>query len=89
MADTTLTQVTAAVNYFYDRSMLKAARPLLVHTRWGQVRDLPRNNGVAIKFRRYTLLDAATTALSEGVTPSGSQLAITDVTASVSQYGKA
>lgn len=87
MADTTTTQVTAAVNNFYDRSMLKAARPLLVHTRWAQVRDLPRNNSLVIKFRRYTLLSAATTALTEGTTPSGSQLAITDVTATVAQYG--
>src|SRR3990167_5447925 len=67
--------------------MLKAARPLLVHTRWGQVRDLPRNASQTIKFRRYTLLSAATTALTEGTTPSGSQLAVTDVTAAPLQYG--
>lgn len=87
MADTTLTQVTAAVNNFYDRSMLKAARPLLLHLKWGQVRDIPKGNSLVIKFRRYSLLSAATTALSEGVTPSGSQLSVTDVTATVAQYG--
>ena len=67
--------------------MLKAARPLLVHTKWAQVKDIPRNNSEVIKFRRYTLLSAATTALTEGTTPSGSQLAVTDVTATVAQYG--
>lgn len=67
--------------------MLKAARPLLLHLKWGQVRDIPTGNTLVIKFRRYTLLSAATTALSEGVTPSGSQLSITDVTATVAQYG--
>lgn len=87
MATTTLTEIPAAVSTFYDRSMLKAARPLLVHTRWGQVRDIPRNNSLAIRFRRYTLLAANTTALSEGVTPSGKQLAITNVDATVAQYG--
>lgn len=87
MADTTTTEVSAAVNNFYDRSLLKAARPLLVHLKWGQVRDLPRNNSSVIKFRRYSLLTAATTALSEGVTPSGSQLSVTDVSATVAQYG--
>lgn len=87
MADTTTTQVSAAINNFYDRSLLKAARPLLVHLRWAQVRDLPRNNSGVIKFRRYSLLTAATTALSEGVTPSGSQLSVTDVTGTVAQYG--
>ena len=87
MADTTTTQVSAAVNNFYNRSLLKAARPLLVHTRWAQVRDLPRNSSSVIKFRRYGLLTANTTALSEGVTPSGTQLSVTDVSATVAQYG--
>src|SRR3990167_4047475 len=87
MANTTTTEVSAAVNNFYNRTMLKAARPLLVHLRWAQVKDIPRNNSGTIKFRRYSLLSAATTALSEGVSPSGSQLSVTDVTASVAQYG--
>lgn len=67
--------------------MLKAARPLLVHLRWGQVKDIPRNNSTVIKFRRYGLLTANTVALSEGVTPSGTALSITDITATVAQYG--
>lgn len=67
--------------------MLKAARPLLVHLRWAQVKDIPKNNSAVIKFRRYTLLSANTTALTEGVTPSGTQLAVTDITATVAQYG--
>lgn len=87
MANTTTTQVPQAVNYFYDRTMLKAARPLLVHTNWGQVKDIPRGNGESIKFRRYELLTANTTPLSEGVTPSGTQLSVTDVYATVSWYG--
>ena len=68
--------------------MLTKAVPLLVHTKWAQVKDIPRNNTDDIRFRRYTLLTAATTALTEGVTPSGSQLAITNVPATVLQYGK-
>ncbi len=87
MADTTLTQITPGVNVFYVRKMLQAARPLLVHTRWAQVKDIPKKNTLAIRFRRYTLLSAATTALSEGVTPSGSQLSVTNVNATVAQYG--
>lgn len=87
MANTTTAEVTAGINNFYDRVLLKKAVPLFVHTRFAQVRDIPRNNTMVIKFRRYTLLTAATTALTEGVTPSGSQLAVTDVTATVLQYG--
>lgn len=83
----TVAEVPSAVNNFYVRTMLKAARPLLVHTRWAQVKDIPRNSSEAIRFRRYTLLSAATTALTEGTTPSGSTLTVTNVTSTVLQYG--
>ena len=88
MASTTTTEVSHAINNFYDRKLLKKAIPLFIHTKWAQIRDIPKGNTQTIKFRKYTLLTAATTALSEGVTPSGSQLAITDITADVSQYGR-
>lgn len=84
---TTTSEVTHAVNYYYDKVLLEKAVPLFVHTKWAQVRDIPKNNTELIRFRRYTLLTAATTALSEGVTPTGSQLAITNVPATVAQYG--
>jgi N4-gp56 family major capsid protein len=76
------------VNNFYDRALLERAVPAFVHNRFAQVRDLPRNAGTnTVKFRRYGSLTATTTALTEGVTPSGSQLTITDLVASVLQYG--
>jgi len=88
MADTTRTQIPIEVNNFYDRALLERAVPAFVHNRFAQVRDIPRNSGTnVIKFRRYGSLTATTTALSEGVTPSGSQLSVTDVTATVLQYG--
>lgn len=88
MSNTTTTQVPAEVNNFYDRTLLERATPLLTHLKWAQVRDLPKNSGTkVIKFRRYGSLSAATTALTEGVTPDGSQLSVTDVQATVAQYG--
>lgn len=88
MANTTRTQIPAEVNNFYDRKLLTRAVPLFVHTRWAQIRDIPRNAGTSlIKFRRYGNLTAATTALTEGVTPAGSQLSVTDITATALQYG--
>ena len=86
-ATQTTSVVTSGVNNFYNRTMLKAARPLLLHTKWAQVKDIPQNNSGVIKFRRYSLLSAATTALTEGVTPEGSALTITDVSATIAQYG--
>ncbi len=87
MANTTTTQVPAAINYFYDRALLERIVPLFLYNRYGQVRDIPQNATASIKFRRYGTLSAQLTPLSEGVTPTGSQLSITDVTATVSQYG--
>lgn len=86
MTDTTI--IPAEVNNFYDRTLLFRAVPLFVHNRWAQVRDIPRKAGtMVIKFRRYGNLTAATTPLSEGITPVGSNLSITDITATVAQYG--
>ncbi len=88
MAATTRTQIPAEISAFYDRTLLERAVAAFVHTRFAQVRDIPRNSGTStIKFRRYGNLTAATTPLSEGVTPSGSQLSVTDITATVAQYG--
>lgn len=88
MANTTRTQIPAEVNVFYDKTLLMRAVPAFIHARWAQVRDIPRKAGTnTIKFRRYGNLSAATTALSEGVTPTGSSLSVTDITATVAQYG--
>src|SRR3990167_11055151 len=88
MADTTRTQVTDAVNSYFHSQLLVRAYPHFVHMMWAQVKDVPRNNTNAIRFRRYTNLTVATTALTEGVTPSADQLAITNVDATVLQYGR-
>ena len=88
MPNTTRTEIPAEVNNFYDRTLLERAVSFLTHTRWAQVRDIPRNAGTkVIKFRRYGNLAAATTPLTEGTTPAGSQLSVTDITATVAQYG--
>jgi len=87
MAITDTSAIAAGVNNFYDRVMLQAAKPLLVHLNWAQVRDLPKGSSAVIKFRRYSLLSAATTPLSEGVTPAGVSITTTDVSVTVAQYG--
>ena len=87
MANTTLTQLPANIQGFYDRNLLDRAEALLIHDKYGQVRNLPKKNGTKINFRRYSNLATATTPLTEGVTPSGSQLSVTDINATVAQYG--
>lgn len=87
MANTTLTQIPPGVQAFYDRNLLDRAKPSEVHGRFGQKRPLPKKSGTQIKFRKYSTLAAATTPLTEGVTPSGSSLSVTDITATPLQYG--
>jgi N4-gp56 family major capsid protein len=87
MATTTITQVPPGVQAFYDRNLLARAQPAEVHGRFGQKRPISKRNGNQIKFRRYSQLAAASTPLSEGVTPAGSSLAVTDLTATLAQYG--
>ena len=87
MSTTTLSQVAPGVQAFYDRNLLERAQPAEVHGRFGQKRPISQRSGNQIKFRRYSQLAAATTALTEGVTPGGSALAVTDITATLAQYG--
>lgn len=87
MATTTTSQVAPGTQAFYDRNLLERAKPAEVHGRFGQKRPIAKKNGNQIKFRRYSALAAATTPLTEGVTPSGSQLSVTDITATLAQYG--
>ena len=85
---TTRTEIPAEVSTWYDRVLLDRATPSLLHNRYAQIKDLPRNAGTAvITFRRYGVLSAATTALTEGVTPAGQQLSTTELTATALQYG--
>ena len=88
MAVTTRSQIPREVSNYYDRTLLLRVVPRFIHLRWAQMRDIPRNGGTnTIKFRRYSNLAPAMTPLTEGVTPAGSQLSVTDITATVSQYG--
>lgn len=87
MSTTTLSQVAPGVQAFYDRNLLERAQPAEVHGRFGQKRPISQRSGNQMKFRRYSQLAAATTALTEGVTPSGSALAVTDINATLAQYG--
>ena len=81
------TQIPSGVQAFYDRNLLERAMPALVHDKWGQMRNIPKNSSDSIKFRRWDALSTATTPLTEGVTPTGTTLSVTDVTATLKQYG--
>lgn len=84
---TNLALLPANIQGYYDRRLLEREEALLVHDRYAQKRNLPKGSGTRTNFRRFSNLAVATTPLTEGVTPSGSQLAVTDINATIQQYG--
>jgi len=88
MSDVTTTaQVLPGQDTYYDRVLLEQAKPWLVHGMFAQDRPIPQKGGRTAKFRKYTAFAIAIAPLTEGVTPEGKQLAVTDITATLSQYG--
>ena len=87
MATTTTTQIASAKTEFFDKVLLVRALPFLSYDKFGQRKPLPKGNSKTIKFRRYTTLSTATSALSEGTQPTAVQLEKTDITADIAQYG--
>jgi len=102
MTVTAYGDITPAVAAYAVVRMLKRAMPYLHFEKFGQTYVLPTNNTATAKFRRYFLSGAtgaagtgsgdfniplATTALVEGVTPTGSVLANQDYTVTLAQYG--
>lgn len=79
--------LTAEMKKFYDKDLITMAEPNLVHNQFGQKRPIPKNEGKTVNFRKFSSLPKATKALTEGVTPDGSNLTVTAVEATVSQYG--
>jgi N4-gp56 family major capsid protein len=73
---------------FYDKTLLKVLRQRqFLHEKYAQKRDMPKNAGDTINFRKIGTLPVATTPLTEGVTPDGNSASISAITVSTEQYG--
>ena len=87
------TQTTASsdlsveMKTFYSDYLIDNAKPLLVHDQFGQKHPIPKNGGKTIEFRKYSPFAKALTPITEGVTPDGHKLNVTNLTATVAQYG--
>ncbi len=84
---TTTSDVDPAVAVTYERTLLEPPQPKYIYAKYAQKASISRKSGNQIKFRRYPRLAAATTPLTEGITPSGSKLSKVDILAQVNQYG--
>ena len=80
---TTAKGMAVEMKTFYDRTLIENAEPELVHDQWAQTRDIPKNGGKTIEFRKYDQLPKALTPLTEGVTPEGQEMKVTKLEATV------
>jgi N4-gp56 family major capsid protein len=81
--------IPPAIQAYYDRLLLRRAVPAQVHGRFAQPRTVKMRSGNQIKFRRYESLPISTLPLQQGVSPTPGATTITELTATLSQYGYA
>lgn len=79
--------LTVEMKTFYSDYLIDNAKPMLVHDQFGQKHPIPKNGGKTIEFRKYSPFAKALTPITEGVTPEGHKLNVTNLTATVAQYG--
>ncbi|MBP3370943.1 MAG: N4-gp56 family major capsid protein, partial [Clostridia bacterium] len=79
--------LSAEMKTYYEKRLLDAAEPELVHDQFADKYPIPQGSGKTIEFRKYSALPKSLNALTEGTTPPGSKLNVSAVNATVSQYG--
>lgn len=84
---TNTTSIAPEIRVAYERTLLLAARPVLAYHQFFDPHPIPKHMGSTILLRRWELLSAATTPLTEGITPPGSAFTVTNVALSIMQYG--
>ena len=87
MATTTYGDISQRTAAWAASEMLSHAEPILVLSKFGQSKPLPKNKADTVKFRRPVPFANITVPLSEGVTPSAQQMAYEDVTVQIKQWG--
>ncbi|MGF6376854.1 N4-gp56 family major capsid protein [Clostridiales Family XIII bacterium PM5-7] len=79
--------LSAEMKVYYDKELIRLAGPELVHDQFAQLKNIPKNSGKTIEFRKYDSFGKALTPLVEGVTPDGRKMNVTTIMATVQQYG--
>lgn len=79
--------LSSEMKTFYDTALLENARAKYVFNQFGKKQPLKSGNGKTVEWRRFKTFAAATTPLTEGLIPDGNKLDVSNVTATVAQYG--
>ena len=71
----------------YSRALLGRTKPNWIHALFGDQTGIIRRGGNSIEWRRFVRPSAATTALTEGTSGAETNLTVTAIGATISQYG--
>ena len=85
---TTSSALSAGMQTYYNRELLRTLEPNLVHLQFGDEHRMPPHSGLVMNMRKLIPLETNTKALSEGDPGESVMLAETEVTVQLQQYGE-
>lgn len=85
---TTSSALSAGMQTYYNRELLRTFEPNLVHLQFGDEHRMPPRSGLVMNMRKLIPLETNTKALSEGDPGESVMLAETEVTVQLQQYGE-
>ena len=85
---TTSGGLSAGMQTYYNRELLRTFEPNLVHLQFGDEHRMPPHSGLVMNMRKLIPLETNTKALSEGDPGESVMLAETEVTVQLQQYGE-
>lgn len=88
MATLTYGDVSQRTAAYAAAEMLRHAEPVLILSKMGMTKAMPKNKAETVKFRRPIPFAAATVPVTEGVTPTAQQFTYEDVSVTLKQYGR-
>ncbi len=87
MAVTNYAGLSQRTTVWAATEMLSHAEPVIVLSKFGQSKPMPRNKADNVKFRRANPFPVSIVPLAEGVTPVSQALSYSDVAVSLTQHG--
>lgn len=88
MGNTTVySDIGQRTTVYADRQMLRHAEPVLILSKMGLSKPIPKNTATTVKFRRPVPFTVTTVPLAEGVTPTPQKISYVDVSVTLKQYG--
>lgn len=85
---TTSSALSAGMQTYYNRELLRTFEPNLVHLQFGDEHRMPPHSGLVMNMRKLIPLETNTKELSEGDPGESVMLAETEVTVQLQQYGE-